>query len=145
MASELQYPFTPEQIAEQGQGNLVVVILGGIAYAKSQGRDPREFGLYVGKLVISGWASINSPREAATAVALNCASMAMSIVSIEGDDTRGELVTGDWPDPNFLQLMGLTQADADRAWSIFEPIAQSVGYTFSFQRDGAQLHFTFAK
>ena len=145
MSSELQYPFTREQIEEQARGNFNVAVLGAIAYAKAQGQDSRNFATFMGKLVTPGWGTITSPREAATAVALNCASYGMSVVSVGGDDARGEAVTSDWPAQELLEFTGLSQDDADQAWSIFEPIAQSLGYTFSWRREGGQLHFTVTK
>jgi hypothetical protein len=145
MASELQYPFTQQQIGEQAQGNLNVAILGAMAYGKAVGQDARAVALFIGQRLVSEWAGITSPLEAATAMALNCASLGMPIVSITGDKSHGEAVTGDWPDPDLLQLMGISQAEADHSWDIFEPITQSLGYRFSFRRDGAQLHFTIAK
>ena len=145
MTSELQYPFTQQQIAEQGQGNLGVFILGGIAYAKAQGQEGRDFARFLGQKVIPGWVGITSPAQAAVAVALNCASAGMTVLSAGGDDARGEAVTSDWPEAEFLTMFGLSQADADQVWECFSPVAQSLGYSYHFQRDGGQLHFIFTK
>ncbi|HEX9038335.1 MAG TPA: hypothetical protein VF808_15240 [Ktedonobacterales bacterium] len=145
MTSELQYPFTPEQIQGQSYGNLTAFMLGGIAYAKAQGQDGGAFARFMGQKFSPGWAEISSPREAATAAALNCASAGMSIVSVVGDETSGEAVTSDWPTADFLTLLGLTQEDADHTWEAFGPISQSLGYTYSWRRDGGQLRFTFTK
>lgn len=145
MASELQYPFTREQIEEQARGNFNLVVLGAIAYAKARGQGGRDFATFLGKLVIPSWGNTISPRDAATAVALNCASFGMSVVSVEGADAHGEAVTSDWPGQEMLEFMGLSQDDADQAWSLFEPIAQSLGYTFSWRREGDRLHFSFTR
>lgn len=130
MTSELSYPFTTEQIQQQTRGNLEVVVLISIAYAKAQGKSPRDYALFAGKLVASSWAQVSSPREAATVAALSSASFGISVVSVGGDDTRGEAVTGDWPPTDYLEALGLTQEDADAAWAIYEPVAQSLGYTY---------------
>lgn len=147
MASEFQltYPFTREMVEEQAKADAAVLILVSAAYAKSLGQDVRGWALFAGKLVSPSWTGITSPLMGVTAVALNCAAAGLSVVSVTGDDTRGETVTGDWPDPEDLSMLGLSQAEADQCWSIYEPVAQSLGYTFSWSRQNNQLHFVFAK
>lgn len=48
------------------------------------------------------------PAEVAEGLALNFASFGMRIVSVTGDETRGEIVTNDWPGPEALTFFGLT-------------------------------------
>jgi hypothetical protein len=130
---------------EQARSNINALILGSLKYAKAQGHDGRHWATFMGAACAPGWKFCMSVREAAAALALNCVSSGMRVVSVEGDETRAEAVTGDWPDPADLAFFRLSQADADQFWDDFVPIAQSLGYTFAWRREGDQLHFTFTK
>lgn len=146
MADELPaFPFPQEAVQAQAQGNVSAMILGGLAYAKAEGHDSRHWASFVGAAFAPGWAGITTAREAATALALNCATTGMQVLSVEGDDIHGEVVTGNWPDPELLGTFGLSQAEAEGFWWIFEPIAKSRGLTYSWQREGGGLHFTFTR
>lgn len=144
MPESVTYPFTQQRIEEQARANVNALILGSLAYAKAQGQGARHWATFMGQAFAPGWTS-TTPRQAATLLALNCASAGMPIISVTGDETRGEAVTGDWPDPDDLAFFGLSQAEADEFWDIFAPIAQSLGLSFAWRRDGGQLHFSFTK
>ncbi len=139
------FPFPQEAIQAQAQGNVNVMMMGSVAYAKAQGHDSRHWAVFMGAAVTPGWTGITTAREAATALALNCASIGMQVLSVEGDDARGEVVTGNWPEQELLDTFGLSQAEADGLWWIFEPIAKSLGLTYSWQREGNGLRFTFTQ
>jgi hypothetical protein len=139
------FPFPEETIQAQAQGNLNVMIVGSLAYAKSLGHDSRHWAAFMGAAFTPGWTGISTAREAATALALNCASAGMQVLSVEGDDARGEVVTGTWPDQELLGMFGLSQAEVEGFWWIFEPIAKSLGLTYSWRHDGNGLRFTFTR
>lgn len=145
MPEPVTYPFTQQRIDERAQGNVTALILGSLAYAKAQGRDGRHWATFMGQAFAPTWNSVATPQQAATSLALNCASAGMRIVSVNGDESRGEAVTGDWPEAEALSLFGLSQAEADEFWDIFAPIAQSLGMRFAWRREGDQLHFSFTK
>jgi hypothetical protein len=139
------FPFPQEAIQAQAQANVNAMILGGLAYAKAQGHDSRHWAAFIGAAFAPGWTGITTAREAATALALNCASTGMQVLSVEGDDARSEVVTGNWPDQELLGMFGLSQAEVEGFWWIFEPIAKSVGLTYSWQGEGNGLRFTFTR
>lgn len=145
MPGPVTYPFTQQRIEEQARANMTALILGSLAYTKAQGRDGRHWATYMGQAFAPGWTAAATPLQAATSLALNCASAGMQIVSVTGDETRGEAVTGAWPDPDDLAFFGLSQAEADEFWDIFTPIAQSLGMRFSWRREGDQLQFSLTK
>ena len=91
------------------------------------------------------WAGITTAHEAATALALNCASAGMHVLSVEGDDARSEVVTGNWPEQELLSMFGLSQVEVEGFWWIFEPVAKSLGLTYSWQREGNGLRFTITR
>jgi hypothetical protein len=66
-------------------------------------------------------------------------------IAARGGGAGGEVVTGNWPDQELLGMFGLSQAEVERFWWLFEPIAQSRGLTYSWQREGDQLCFTFTR
>ena len=145
MPEQATYPFTQQRIEEQARGNVTALILGSLAYAKAQGHDGRHWATFMGQAFAPTWTSTTTPQQAATSLALNCASAGMRVLSVTGDETRGEAVTGDWPDAGDLAFFGLSQADADEFWDIFAPIAQSLGIRYEWRREGDQLHFSFAR
>lgn len=145
MPETATYPFTQQSIEEQARGNVNALILGSLAYARAQGHDGHHWATFMGHAFVPSWTSVTSAHQAATSLALNCASAGMRIVSVTGDEARGEAVTGDWPDADNLAFFGLSQADADEFWDIFAPIAQSLGLIYAWRRDGDQLHFSFTK
>jgi hypothetical protein len=139
------FPFPEEAIQAQAQGNVNVMILGSLAYAKSLGHDSRHWAAFMGAAFAPGWTGITTAREAATALALNCATTGMQVQSVEGDDARGEVVTSTWPDQELLGMFGLSPAEVDGFWWIFEPIAKSLGLTYSWRREENGLRFTFTR
>lgn len=146
MSESMEYPFTRERIEEQSHGNLHALIFGSIAYAKAQGHDGRHLATFLGERFAPSWTEITSPREAAAASALNGESMGMRTIAIGGDDSRSELVMSDAPEfIEALALFGLSQAEADQFWDVFEPIARSLNFTFAWRREDDQIHFTYAK
>ena len=145
MPEPVTYPFTQQRIDEQARGNVTALILGSLKYAKAQGQSARHWANFMGQAFAPTWTGVTTPQQAATSLALNCASTGMQIISVTGDETHGETITGNWPDPDELAFFGLTQADADAFWDIFAPIAQSLGLTYAWRREGDQLHFTFTR
>ncbi len=139
------FPFPQEAIQAQAQGNVNAMILGGLAYAKAQGHDSRHWAAFVGAAFAPGWTGITTAREAATALALNCASAGMNVLSVEGDDARSEVVTGTWPDQELLGMFRLSPEEVEGFWWMFEPIAKSRGLTYSWRREGSELRFTFIR
>jgi hypothetical protein len=145
MPEAITYPFTQQQIEAQARGNVTVLILGSIAYAKEQGHDGRHWATFMGQAVASSWSDVTTPGEAAMAIALNCASFGMQIVSVGGDETHGEAVTSDWPGAEALTFFGLSQAEADEDWALLAPVAQLLGLHYAWRREGDELHFTFSR
>lgn len=145
MPEQVTYPFTQQRIEEQARDNVNALILGSLAYARAQGRNGRHWATFMGQAFAPGWNAAATPRQAATWLALNCASTGMRVVSVSGDETRGEAVTSDWPDADHLAFFGLSQAEADEFWDVFAPIAESLGMLFAWRREGDQLHFSFTK
>ena len=139
------FPFPQEAIQAQAQANLNAMILGSLAYAKAQGHDSRHWAAFIGAAFAPGWAGITTAGEAARALALNCATTGMQLLSVEGDDMRSEVVTGNWPDQELLSMFGLSPTEVEGFWWIFEPIAKSVGLTYSWQREGNGLRFTITR
>ena len=59
--------------------------------------------------------------------------------SLSGDEAQATAVLGGWPPE---QRYGLTQAEADTVWGIFEPIAESQGYSYTWHRQGDEVIVT---
>ena len=145
MSEPESYPFTQERIDQQARANVNVLILGSIAYAKAKGHGGHDWATFMGQTLAPTWAARATPREVAESLALNLASFGMQVVSVTGDEMRGEMITSDWPGSEMLTFFGLTQAEADTNWELVAPIAQSLGLHYAWQREGKTLHFMFSR
>lgn len=143
-ALRLMISFTPDEVAAKARTNLNAIILGSLAYARAYGRDGRHWARALGQIFAVSWDDVATPAEAVRTIALNCAAMGMRVLSVDGDEHRAEVVMSTWPSRDDLEYFGLTQAVADQVWMLFEPIAQFLGFEYSWRREGDHLHFTMA-
>jgi hypothetical protein len=131
--------FTPEQIAQAAKGNVYGLCLVAVAYAKAHGLSPAEYWAYVGGQFAASWKRRGTAEEVAQGAVLNMVSAGCELRSSSGDETQATAVLGGWPPE---QRYGLTQAEADTVWGIFEPIAESQGYSFAWRRQGDEVTIT---
>lgn len=144
-AVRLMCSFTADEVAAKARANLNAIILGSLAYTRAYGRDGRHWARALGQIFAVSWDEVATPAEAVQTIALNCAAMGMRVLALDGDEDHAEVVTGSWPSRDDLEYYGLTQAVADQVWTLFEPIAQFLGFTYSWRRDGDHLRFTIAQ
>lgn len=137
--------FTPDEVAAKARVNLNSIVLGSLAYARAYGRDGKHWARALGQIFAVSWDDVATPAEAINSLALNCAAMGMHVLWADGGEQRAEIVMSTWPSRGDLEYFGLTQAVADQVWTIFEPIAQFLGFTYSWRRDGDRLHFSMAR
>ena len=131
--------FTPEQIAQAAKGNVCGLCLVAVAYAKAHALSPAEYWAFVGGQFAAGWKRRGTAKEVAQGAALNMVSAGCDLRSLSGDESQATAVLTGWPPE---QRYGLTQAEADTVWGIFEPIAESQGYSYAWRRQGDEVTIT---
>ena len=139
--------FTPEQIAEQAQGNATAVTLVTIAYLREHNLAVDEYATYVGRRFAPGWAEMQGrpPKDIAQAAALNMVSVGGTLQSLSGDNSRAQAVIRGWPSADWRTYFALDQADIDPMWNMFRPIAESLGFQYEWTRQGDEVTMTFSR
>ena len=140
-----QDAFTPEEICEQAKGNVGALSLLLLAYARDRGHPLDEAARFCGRVFAPGWDEVPA-RDARTAVrwaALNMVSGGGELRRLEGDARHAEAVVGRWPLDEDLAFFGLSQQEADEFYGPFSPIAERLGLTYTWRRDGDEITMTF--
>ena len=106
-----------------------------------------DWTTFVGERFAPSWSELQGAvsHVVARAAARNVVSAGARLVRPTGDADRGEAVLAEWPDPQFLTLLGLPLADADAFLAVFAPTAAYLHLRFAARREGEQLHLTFTR
>jgi hypothetical protein len=136
--------FTPEQIASTSMGNIEALCLASIVFAKENGFSPEDYWSSIGRLYAPGWEGMaHEPLvEVVKRIAINMVSVGAKLVSLAGEDKKAEAVFSEWPSTDLLSFFGVSQAEADTTWGVFEPIAEDLGMEYQWHRDGDQVLVT---
>ena len=145
MSNSNEVEFTTERVLSQAQGNATAFALASIAYAKEHDLGVEEYVAFVGRKFAPGWEELRgrSLREVARMAALNWVSVGGRLSSLSGDDERAEIVIVGWPGEEELSELGVTQADSELLWNIFQPIMEYLGIRYSWQRQDGEVRMIF--
>lgn len=133
--------FTNDELLEQAKGNAIAIALVTLAYLKRTGASAVDWTRFAASALAPGWAEAANAdaMQLGRIWALNFASTGGSVQSLQGDESRVELVVHDWPSGEFLTMLGLTRADADPFLELVPLLMGSVGATGSCARSGDTL------
>jgi hypothetical protein len=140
-----QDAFIPEEICQQAKGNVGALSLLLLSYARDRGQPLDEAARFCGRVFAPGWDEVpaRDARTAARWAALNMVSGGGELRRLEGDARQAEAVIGRWPIDEDLVFFGLSQQEADTFYALFTPIAERLGLTYSWKRDGAEVTMIF--
>jgi hypothetical protein len=62
-----------------------------------------------------------------------------TLESLSGDEARAEAIIADWPSPDLLQAFGVSLADVDRMYAVFQPIADLLELRYEWRRQGDRV------
>ena len=144
MSASREPLFSHEELFRQATGNAAGMGYALIAFAKACGRTPAEAAAFVGRAFAPGWAE-GSDRGAfwvARTMALNLASCGGEVRALSGDDAAAEARVAGMPTAEDAAFFGLTPEEADHLHDIFGPIAESVGTSCSWRREGDEIVLT---
>jgi hypothetical protein len=137
--------FTPEQILQRARVNFSSICLVTASYLKEHNLPSDEFWSYVGARYASSWKQVESLSEVAYQAALNMVSIGCRLRSLSNEDGKAEVVLDEWPSGESTAFFGLLQEEADNMWIIFGPIAESLGYSYEWRRQGDQVTMIFSR
>ncbi len=141
-----QETFTPEEICEQAKGNVGALSLLLLTYARDRGQPLEEAARFFGHVFAPSWDEVpaRDARTAARWAALNMVSGGGELRRLEGDARQAESVVGRWPLAEDLSFFGLSQQEVDMFYVLFTPIAERLGLSYSWRRDGDDVTMTFS-
>lgn len=131
--------FRQEQVYQLARTNARGLALGAVAYLRLHEVPVRPFWEFIGQHYTGLWPEHLAADEAAEAIALNMVSSGACLVSLIGDTTQAEIVLEDWPGAFAAEMFDLDEADADETLAVFVPIAEHMGYEFTWRRDGHRI------
>lgn len=136
--------FSDEQIAQRARENANGFLLGSIVYLKENGHRCADWASYLGGRFAGGWDPVKGrgAMAAMEQVALNVASLGADVESLTGDQQRAELVFGGWPQPELIEFMGVSRAEALEFLHAFEPIAEYLGLEFHHETQDTRVTAT---
>lgn len=126
--------FSLKEISQAAQSNFAATCYALTAFAKSHGIAPADCWTFIGRGFAASWEPGMPLAAVAQRAALNIATTGATVQSLAIAPPRAELVVTNWPDPARLAHFGLTPAEADTMFAIFEPIAAALGYGYQWQR-----------
>jgi hypothetical protein len=137
--------FTPEEILKRSQENFSGLCHVVTAFLKEQNLSIDEFWSFVGKKYSSGWGQITSAKEVAFQAAFNMVSLGNQLHSLSGDQKQAQAKLSGWQTEDELAFFGIIQGDVDPIWGVFGPIAESLGYTYKWHREGDKIIMVFSR
>ncbi|MFN2291431.1 MAG: hypothetical protein ACK2UC_09605 [Anaerolineae bacterium] len=139
--------FNKDELLEQAKANAQALSLVATAYFKAKGLSVDDFWSYVGKEFTLGWEPLQGKgaREAMQVFALNMVSVGGTLESLSGDATRAEAIITDWPSPDLLQAFGVSRADSDHMFAVFQPIADLLELRYEWRRQADRVQLVLAQ
>ena len=112
-----------------------------VAFARACGRSPEEAASFAGHIFAPGWVKFagQGADTILRAITLNLVCCGGEIEDFSGDHNLAEARVSGVPVQDEAEFFGITCEEADRFSDIFGPIADSLGFDYSWHRDGPTL------
>jgi hypothetical protein len=136
-----QWSFSDAEINQQALANASALPYLLVALAKDCGRTPEEAAAFAGRLLAPGWS-----RFAGLGADALVRQMALSLVccggelkELVGGESEAEARVSGAPVEDEAAFFGITTGETDRFCSVFVPMAELLGFSFAWRRDGPFL------
>lgn len=139
--------FDPALVARYAMNNALGFSLLTMAYLKDRDLPVADWASWLGHAFAgpgTNWVPGMSARRMAEEAALEIASCGGRVAAVSGDDDSAE-ATVEWPPEADLEETGLGRADVEPFWTIWEPIASSVGLHIAHVTRGRETTLSFAR
>lgn len=147
MSTENIPEFPPERLLEQAQGNFNAIVCTTIAYLKERGLPLDDYVTYVGQKFAPTWDGMQaaSAKEFAESAALNLVASGGQVLALTGDEHQAEVLMTNSPPADYLEMAGISTADADTFNGVFHAVAGALDLHFEQQRTGEQVRLRFSR
>ncbi len=139
--------FSDEELRLQAQGNGTAFSLALLRYARDHGEAPEAAARWLGTLFAPNWESLQGQgaRAIAREAALNVVSRGGTLHELTGDEQQAEVTVTDAVDAEYLEAFGLKRVEADALYTVYEPIADELGYALRWERTGETITLVFRR
>jgi hypothetical protein len=143
--SEMSEPtslrFSDAEINQQALANASALPYLMVAFARACGRTPEEAAAFSGRIFAPGWARFAGigADEMVRHMALGIVCCGGEVQELIGDATAAEVRVTGVPTEDEAAFFGITCEETDRYCDVFAPIAESLGFRYSWRRDGEAL------
>jgi len=133
--------FSDAEINQQALANASALPYLMVAFARACGRTPEEAASFSGKIFAPGWARLAGfgADEVVRHMALSIVCCGGEVQELTGDATSAEVRVTGVPIEDEAAFFGITCEETDRYCDVFAPIAESLGFSYSWRRDGSAL------
>ena len=133
--------FTDAEINQQALANASALPYLMVAFAQASGKSAEEAAEFSGRIFAPGWARLSGAGayDVMRTVALNLVCCGGELERLSGDADHAEARVTGVPVQDEAHFFGITTDQADDYSSVFRPIVASLGFTFTWRRDGSAL------
>jgi hypothetical protein len=133
--------FTDAEINQQALANASALPYLMVAFARACGKSAEEAAEFSGRLFAPGWARLSGAGayDVMRTVALNLVCCGGEVEQLSGDADSAEARITGVPVQDEADFFGITTDQADQYSSVFRPIVTSLGFAFTWRRDGSAL------
>ena len=137
--------FTDEEMFRNARINATGFSLALLRYAREQGQTPEAAAWWIGTIFAPGWEHVQGKgaQAAARLAVLNFVACGAASGEVSGDEHHAEAAVTGWPGEEYFTFMGVSQEEADALFRVFDPIADSLGLNYRWQRQGDTVSMTF--
>ncbi|HET7056975.1 MAG TPA: hypothetical protein VFI12_10965 [Thermomicrobiales bacterium] len=144
MADIREMLFTDAEINQQALANASALPYLMVAFARACGTSAEEVAEFSGRIFAPGWARLAGAGayDVLRIVALNLVCCGGEVERLNGDEDSAEARITGVPVQDEADFFGITIDQTDQYSAVFTPIVASLGFNFSWRRDGAALVYS---
>lgn len=133
--------FSDAEINQQALANASALPYLMVAFARACGRSPEEVAAFTGRIFAPGWARLSGQGASAVlrAICLHLVCCGGELEQLAGDDRSAAAYITGVPVQAEAEFFGVSCDETDRFCDVFVPIVASLGFSFTWHREGRTL------
>jgi len=144
MQEESRFEFSDEEITRQALVHSSALTYLMVAYAQDRGATPEHVAEFAGRIFAKGWARLEGAGafDLIRHIALIATCIGAENVRASGDFDSAELYADGALTHEDARFFGIERDDADRFCNVFAPMVASLGFDFTWRREGETLVYS---
>jgi hypothetical protein len=136
--------FSDAEINQQALANASALPYLMVAFARWCGKTPEDAAAFSGHIFAPGWARFtgSGAYDVLRVIALNIVCCGGEVEQLSGNAEAAEARIAGVPVRDEADFFGISTDEADRYSAVFAPIAEPLGFTFSWRREGNALVYS---